>query len=111
MHRATFAVAVTRFLAQQLGKHAVNLRPFRQAMTVTAMRAGDVVILPQRLAHTYRDSFFPTVEVSQAWHSGGLIELVDMLLEMTDGEHLLVHRQPAGLLRSSAASPGIDGFR
>ena len=42
VHRAAFAPAVARRLAQQLGKHAVDRRAFGQAMAVAAVRAGDV---------------------------------------------------------------------
>src|SRR5579863_10344186 len=94
MHRTTLALTVTSFLAQQFGKHAVNRCSLCQAVSMPAMRAGDVVIAPQRRANADRDSLLPTVQVSQAGHLRSDIETVDMLLEMADGQHLLVHLQP-----------------
>src|SRR5579871_1029136 len=94
MHRAAFAPAIARRFAQQFGKHAVHRRAFRQAVPMPAMRAGDVVIAPQRLADANRDSFFAAVQVGQPRHLGAGVEFVHLLLKETDGEHLLVDVQP-----------------
>ncbi len=57
VHRAALAFAVAGFLAEQLGKHPIGRRAFRQAMAVAAMRAGDEVVFPQRFADAAGDRF------------------------------------------------------
>src|SRR5579884_2726567 len=70
MHGAAFAATIARLLAQQFSKHEINGRALRQAMTMPAMGAGDVIVAPQGRAgaHSYR--FFTDIEVSQARHPG-----------------------------------------
>jgi len=94
VHRAALAAAIAGRAAQQLAKHAVESCAFSQAVAVPAMRAGDVIIAPQRLAHAHGDAFFAGVEMRQAGHLGGLVQLVHLLLEHAYLEHLLVHVQP-----------------
>src|SRR5271156_549871 len=43
VHGPAFALAVPRLLPQQLGEHFIRGSAFRQAMSMAAMRAGDVV--------------------------------------------------------------------
>ncbi len=77
---------------------------------MAAVRTGDVVIAPQRLAHTHRYSFFSTIQMSQAGHFGGEIQLVDMLFEKANLQHLLVHDQPKSLLCTPAGYSCSIGF-
>src|SRR6188474_366318 len=44
VHRAALALAVARFLAEQLRKHQIRRRALCQAVAVAAMRARDVVV-------------------------------------------------------------------
>src|SRR2546425_872446 len=50
VHRSALAFAVAGLLAEQLGEHEIGYRAFREAVSVAAMRARDVVISSQRLA-------------------------------------------------------------
>src|ERR1700676_3386860 len=62
MHRATLAFAIASFFPQQLGKHAVWRRPFGKTMAVATMRAGNVVVTPERFANSDCDGFLTDVE-------------------------------------------------
>src|SRR5688572_13422655 len=90
VHRAALALAVPRFLAEELGKHPIGGRPLRQAVSMAAVRAGDVVVRAKRLADADGNRFLADVEVRQARHQRARIEIVDALLEQPDGNHLPV---------------------
>ena len=92
MHGTTFAPAVTSLFPQQLREHAVNGGAFCQAMAVTAMGAGNVVIAAQSCAYPHSDRLLANIEMGQAGHFGAQIQLVHMLFKNTDFEHLLIHR-------------------
>ena len=94
MHGAALAFAITCFFAEQLGKHPVDTGALSQAVAVTAVGAGDIVIRLQRFAHAYRNGLFSAVQVSQAGHAGSLIQIVDGIFETANFQHLLVHMQP-----------------
>src|SRR5579864_4312763 len=94
VHRPSFAPAISGFLAQQLGKHTVRRCAFSQAVTVTAVRAGDAILDTQRLADSHRDGFLAVVQVRQARHQCACVELVHLLFKQTNAHHLPVHVQP-----------------
>src|SRR5688572_17344627 len=60
-------------------------------MPMTSMCAGDVVIRPQGFANAYRDSLFTCVKMSKAGHESAKIELIGLILEGPDLDHLSVH--------------------
>src|SRR5712692_7626676 len=94
VHRSTFAPAVSRFFAQQLGKHAVRRRPFGQTVPVATMRAGDVVISAERFADPNRYPFFAHIQVCETRHQGASVELIHLLLEQANAHHTPVHPEP-----------------
>src|SRR6202049_2495379 len=94
MHGSALALAIPSFFAQQLGEHAVWRRPFRQAVSVAAMRAGNVIVAPQRLTNSYCYGFFADVKVGQPWHQCARVKFVDLLFEQPDRDHLPVHADP-----------------
>src|SRR5450759_2784397 len=55
VHGTAFALAVPGLLAQQFGEHLIRGSAFRQTMSMTAMRAGDVVGSLERFAYAHRD--------------------------------------------------------
>jgi hypothetical protein len=61
VHRPALPLAIAGFLSEQLGEHEVRLRTFRQAVAMPAVRAGDVVVRPKRLADANRHGFFPYI--------------------------------------------------
>ena len=93
VHRSAFAAAVAGLFAEQFGKHAVWLGALGQAMTVAAMRAGDVVIRSQRFTNSHGDGLFAFVEVGETGHKRAQIEVVGVFLELADRIHAAVHAQ------------------
>src|SRR5262245_37306713 len=57
------------------------------------MRAGDVVVFPQRFAHADGDCLFTDIEVRETGHHRAGIEIVDALLEQTNRDHLSIQPQ------------------
>src|SRR5712671_2517740 len=94
VHRSTLSPAVARFLAQQLGEHAIGSRALGQAVTMSTMRAGNVVVSAQRFANAYCDRFLAAVEMREAGHQGARVELVHLLLKHADADHLPIGVQP-----------------
>src|SRR5688572_2743227 len=90
VHRPALALAVAGFLAEQLGEHQVRRRALGQAVAVTAVRARDVVVVPQRLADADGNRFLADIEVRQAWHQRAGVEIVHALFEQPDGHHPVV---------------------
>src|SRR5580704_750488 len=93
VHRPALPLAVARFLAEQFRKHAIGRRAFREAVSVAAVGARDVVRASERLADAGRDRVFADVQVSEPRHQRAGIEVVDPLLEQPDRHHLPVHVQ------------------
>ena len=60
-------------------------------MAVTAVRAGDVVVVPQRLADADGDGFFADIQVREARHQRAGVQIVHLLLEQANHQHLPVH--------------------
>src|SRR5258707_11490261 len=54
VHGTAFALAVPGLLAQQFGEHLIRGSAFRQTMSMTAMRAGDVVGALERFRRQLR---------------------------------------------------------
>src|SRR5581483_11345436 len=94
MHRAAFPAAVSRFFAQQLGKHSIRGGALGEAMSVPAMRAGDVIIHAERLAYSDRDPLLPAIQVGQSRHQRAGVQFVDLFFEKTNANHLPVDAQP-----------------
>src|SRR5581483_6640691 len=84
VHRTALTAAVALLFAEQFGKHAVGFSALGEAMTVPAVRAGDVVVRPKRFADSDGDSFFALVEVRQAGHERAQVEIVGVFLELAD---------------------------
>src|SRR5579859_924001 len=90
VHRTALAVAVARLLAEQLREHAVQLSALGDAVPMSAMRAGDVVVVVERGAHAHGHRLLADVEVGQPRHLAAAIQVVDLLFEMTDPEHAAI---------------------
>src|SRR5262245_9791876 len=63
-------------------------------MPVTAMRAGDVIVRPQRFAHAHGHGLFAYIKVRQAGHQSARVEIVHLLFEQPDRHHPPVHADP-----------------
>ena len=104
VHRAALALAVSRFLAEQFGEHAIGRRALGQAVPVAAMRAGDVIVLAQRLANTDRHGFLADIEMRETRHDGARVKVIDLLFEQANGHHLAIGVQPLLRRRLTTAS-------
>src|SRR5947199_89324 len=63
-------------------------------MPVTAVRAGDVVGLPQRFANPNRHRFFPDIQIRQSRHQRAHIELVHLVFKLADHHHAPIDARP-----------------
>ena len=93
VHRSALSLAVAGFLAQQLGEHPGRVRALRKAVSVTTMRARDVVVPIECLAHADSHGLFPYIQVREPRHQGAGVQIVDPFLEQADRHHLPVHAQ------------------
>jgi len=93
MHGPALALAISGFFPQQLGEHAVDSRALSQAVSVAAMRAGDVIVGAKRFANAHGDGFLADIKVGKTGHQSASIEVVYLLLEQPDHDHATVHAQ------------------
>ena len=110
MHRAAFAAAVAGLLAQQFGEHTVQRGALGQAMAVAAVRAGDVIVLPQSLADSDGNRLLANVKVGDARHARAGVELVGRLLKRAYFDHLLIGIEPMFSVQFSLTRIGIVRF-
>jgi hypothetical protein len=90
VHRAALALAVADLLAEQLREHQLRIGALGQAVPVAAVRARDVVVLPERLAHPDGNGLLADVEMRQARHQRARVQVVDALLEQANRHHLAI---------------------
>src|SRR3954454_16371103 len=93
VHRAALAPAVALLLAEQLAEHQPRVRALRDAVAVAAVRRRDRVVPAERGADADGDRLLADVEVRQPGHLRRPVELVRLLLERADAQHLLGHVQ------------------
>src|SRR5215471_1457764 len=72
-------------------------------MTVTAVRACDVVVDAESFADANRDCFFAAIKVRQAGHEGARVEFVHLLFKQTDAHHLPIRTKPFLVFGESAS--------
>ena len=94
MHRPALAFAIAGFFPKQFGKHQRNVGAFGQAMPVTAVGAGDVVIGAKGFARSDGDRFLADIEVGEAGHQGARVKVVHLVFEQANPEHLPIHTNP-----------------
>jgi hypothetical protein len=69
---------------------------------MTPVRAGDVVVAPQRFTHAHRDRLLADIQMGKTRHFGAEIELIDLFLEATDLHHLPIEMNPALIVNRRA---------
>src|SRR6266446_6912637 len=94
VHGTAFALAVPGLLAQQFGEHLIRGSAFRQTMSMTAMRAGDVVSSLERFTYAHSNRLLTDVKMRQSGHQRPRVKLIDLRFELADGDHLPVHPEP-----------------
>ena len=93
VHRPAPSTAVPRLSSQELGEHLPEVRSFRDAVTVSAVRACDPVVVAQVRAHACGDRLFPGVAMDRPPDLVLAEKLRRSLLERTDGPHHPVELQ------------------
>src|SRR3977135_2377195 len=68
VHGTAFALAVPGLLAQQFGEHLIGGGAFRQTMSMTAMRASDVVGALERFTYAHSNRLLTDVKMRQSGH-------------------------------------------
>src|SRR3981081_604756 len=83
VHRPALPAAQAGPLREQLGHHAIDVRALRQAVTVSAVRRCDVVVLAQCRANPDRDRLLTERRVDEARDLPVAVQLADPGLEGT----------------------------
>src|SRR4029077_17199925 len=73
-------------------------------MSMPPVRAGDVIIAPQRFANAYCHGLFAAVEMRQSRHERARIELIHLLFKSADSNHLTIRPQPRLFLAAHFAA-------
>src|ERR1700678_2800730 len=107
VHRTALSAAVSSFFSQQFRKHQLRRRALGEAVTVAAMRTGDVIIGAQCFANSHGDRFLSDVKVRQARHQRARVQFIHIFFEQADGRHLPVHAQPFFDPCARACSGGV----
>ena len=93
VHRAALALAVAVRPAVQLGKHVLHVTALGDHVVMTAVRAGDVVILAQSGTDAHRHRFLSLRQVQKPGDLAGLEVLFGPVLKTSDQPHAPVHAQ------------------
>ena len=91
MHRPTLAFAVAGLLAENLSHHRLELTALGDQVSVTAVRAGDVVLVGERRAHTCRRGFLTNRHMHEAGHFALFEQVTQTFFELADRLHGTVH--------------------
>jgi hypothetical protein len=91
MHRASLPLAIAGLFAEQLGHGEVGSAALGDEVAVSAVGAGDVIILPQRGAGPGRDGLLANVEMHKTGYVPGRKLPGNPLLESADENHGAVH--------------------
>ena len=91
VHRPAFAFAVAGLLAENLSHHRLKLAALGDQVSVTAVRAGDVVSVGERCAHTCRRGFLTNRHMHEAGHFALFEQVAQTFLKLADRLHGTVH--------------------
>src|SRR5215204_5138121 len=94
MHGAAFATAVAGFLTEQLGEHSISRCALGNAMAMSTVRTGNVIVSPQRFANANSHSFLADVKMRESRHLGAEVKLINLFFEQPDLQHLTIEAQP-----------------
>src|SRR5260221_1126075 len=91
VHRPALALAISRFLAEQLREHSIRRSALGHTVPVSAVGAGDVIVRPERFADSDCYGFSTNVEMRQAGHQCPGIKLVHLFFKQANHLHSPVH--------------------
>ncbi len=89
VHRAALALGAAGVAAQQLGHRLVGAHPAGQGVAVVAIGGDDEIVVAEHPDRTDGDRLLTAVQVAEAADlAAHLVELVRLLFEPADQEHL-----------------------
>ena len=104
VHRAADALAAAGRAAHQLGEARLHRNPARQRVAVPAIGDRQVVVGPHRRDRADRDGLLPLAEMGRALDQALHEELLHLLLEQPDLDHLPVPPNAIGGLPTHVAT-------
>jgi hypothetical protein len=107
MHRTTLTTAGTCFTTKKFRYHLVYVHPFGYAMTMTAVMAGNEVIIGQMAADSNRDRLLSRIKMDKTRNFPGRKFATGTLLKMADSRHLLEHTQHERLIQRLCATINV----
>src|SRR2546425_8266006 len=93
VHRAALALRAPGGLPEQLRHHRVRRDSLDQRLTMLAVGADDVVVVPQRPECADTHGFLTDVQMAEAADLGQRVRLGRLFLEVTNEQHLPQHFQ------------------
>src|SRR5580704_17922190 len=93
MHGAAFAFAVAGFFTEKFCEHAIWRSALCDAVSVSAMRAGDVIVGAKRFTNADGHGFLADVKMGEAGHQGTHVEFIDLFLKQANHLHAAIHAQ------------------
>src|SRR4051794_21856880 len=109
MHAATPAPATAGGFGIQFSHEMTRIEALGECVSMAPMRAGDPVVGAQMCAYACRDGFFTDVEVTETGEFACLVEPLNVELELTQEDHLLVEVQQGCLVRRSGRLAALGG--
>ena len=91
MHGTALALAVASSLAVKLRHHELQIAAFGHDMSMAAMGAGDVVVIPQALTHTGGNSLLAQIQMYETGDLAVGKQALRLTLKFTDAHHPQVH--------------------
>ena len=93
MHGAALALAAALGRAEHLAHHGLNGHALGNVMAGRAVGGCHPVILAQIIQHTHSTGLLAGGLVNTAGHNPFQEQIIDTLLVLADGVHLLVHTE------------------
>ena len=91
MHRAAFALAIACGFSEQLCHHVRQISALCDYMTVSAMRAGNIIVVPQTFAHACCDSLLSKIQMHKAGYLALSEQSLRFAFKLADTHHPEVH--------------------
>src|SRR2546425_7956719 len=109
VHRAALALRAASGLPEQLRHDGVRRDPLDQRLTVFAIGADDVVIVPKRRERADSHRFLADIQMAEAADLAEGIGLGCLFLEATNEQHLAQHFEMQVGLRGGGGLRGSGG--
>ena len=91
MHRAAFALAVAGRLSKQLRHHVLQIAALRDDMPMTAVRAGNIIVVSKAFAYAGGNGFLAEVQMHKAGDPALSKKALCLVFKLADTYHPKVH--------------------